>query len=162
MFWVIGAVLVCGDPLIRYVERTRFQHTEDFSVDLFELGSMTRGFDGICAVEGVVGEGHVEEITADDLAEGVQTGFLVVEAGAIHLIVVDCDSHNVSAGVGCDGAHWPAHAAAHVQDSVSWAGLDEIHCHLLVEARGFMVGLAGDRGGEMEGLTPSPLIDVGH
>ena len=71
VFGVVGAVLLGGDPLVRDVERTGLQNAEDFGVHLFELGRVTRGLDGVCAVEGVVGEGHTEEIAADDLTEGV-------------------------------------------------------------------------------------------
>jgi len=162
VFGVLAAVLVGGDPLVGDVERAGLHYAEDFGVDLFELGRVTRGLDGVGAVEGVVGEGHIEEIAADNLAKGIKASFFVVEAGAVHLVVVDCDAHNVRAGVGRNSPHWAAHAAAHVHDSVSGPCLNEIDRHLLVDARGLAVGLAGDRGGEVEGLAPPPLVDVGH
>ena len=87
VFGVVAYVLVGGDPLVGHVEGTGLQDAEDFGVDLLELGRVTRGLDGVRAVEAVVGKWHVEEVAAHHLAQRVQPGLLVVEPGPLHLIL---------------------------------------------------------------------------
>lgn len=158
---VVAAVLVSGDPLVGDVEGAGLEDAEDLGVDLVEARGVAGGLDGVGAVEGGVGEGHLEEVAADDLAEAVEAGLLVVGAGAGHLVLVDGDADDAGAGVGGDGAHGPADAASDVEDAVVRGDADEVDGHLLVEAGGVGVGPAGEGGGEVEGLAPAPLVDVG-
>ena len=158
---VVGAVEGGGDPLVGDVEAARLEHAEDLAVDVLQPGRVAGGLDGVGAVEGGVGERHGEEVTADDLAAGVEAGLAVVRAGAVHLVLVDGDADDVGAGVGGDGAHGPADAAADVEEAVSRLGLEEVGDALLVDARGLAVGAAGEGRGEVERLTPTPLVDVG-
>lgn len=158
---VVAAVELRRHPLVGDVVGTRLDYAVDLGVDLLELRRVAGGLDGVGAVEAGVGERHLEEVAADDLAEVVEAGLLVVGAGALHLVLVDGDPDHVGAGVGGDGAHRAADAAAGVEDAGARADLEEIDGHLLMEARGVTVGLPRDGGGEVEGLAPPPLVDVG-
>ncbi|CAL4920642.1 unnamed protein product [Urochloa decumbens] len=158
---VLGAVQRGGDPLVGDVEAPRLEDAEDLTVDVLQLGRVAGGLDGVGAVEGGVGEGHAEEVAADDLAAGVESGLAVVGAGAVDLILVDGDADDVGSRVGGDGAHGPADAAADVEEAVTGLGAEEVGDALLVDARGVAVGAARERGGEVEGLAPAPLVDVG-
>ncbi|RCV46651.1 hypothetical protein SETIT_9G548600v2 [Setaria italica] len=158
---VLGAVQRGGDPLVGDVEAAGLEDAEDLAVDVLQLGRMAGGLDGVGAVEGRVGEGHGEEVAADDLAAGVEAGLAVVRAGAVDLVLVDGDADDVGAGVGGDGAHGPADAAADVEDAVARLGAEEVGDALLVDAGGVAVGAAREGWGEVEGLAPPPLVDVG-
>jgi hypothetical protein len=160
---VLGAVQRGGDPLVGDVESPRFEHAVDLAVHVLQPGRVAGGLDGVGAVEGGVRERHGEEVAADDLAaRGVEAGLAVVRAGAVHLVLVDGDADDVGSRVRGDGAHGPADAAADVQEAVARPGAEEVGDALLVDARGVAVGAAGEGRGEVEGLAPPPLVDVGH
>lgn len=144
VFVVFGPVLVRRNPLVRHVQRSGLQNPKDLSVDFLKLRRVAGGLNGVRAVEAAVGEGHLEEVAAHDLAERVEAGLLVVLAGAFHLVLIDRNAHDVGARVGGDGPHGPTHAASDVQNSIPRFGTYKIDGHLLVEARGVAVGFSPD------------------
>ncbi|KAF8780092.1 hypothetical protein HU200_001749 [Digitaria exilis] len=158
---VLGAVQRGGDPLVGDVEAPRLEDAEDLAVDVLQLGRVAGGLDGVGAVEGGVREGHGEEVAADDLAAGVEAGLAVVRAGAVDLVVVDGDADDVGARVRGDGAHGATDSAPDVEEAVARLGAEEVGDALLVDARGVAVGASRERRGEVEGLAPPPLVDVG-
>ena len=123
---------------------------------------MARCLDGVSSIEGGVGEGHLEEVPADDLAEGVEPRFAVVGPGPAHLVLVDRNAHDIGSGVRGNGAHRAADAASDVQDLLPGAGADQICRALFVDPGGLLVGSARKSRGEMEGLAPAPLVNVGN
>jgi len=88
---------VSGHPLVRHVQRPRLQNAKHLRVHLVQLRRVAGRFDGVGAVEAVVREGHVEEVAAHHLAEGLQPRFLVVEPRPLDLVLVDGDAHHVGA-----------------------------------------------------------------
>ena len=64
------------------------------------------------------------------------------------------DADDLGAGVGGDGAHGPADAAADVEEMVAEPGVEEAGDALLVDAGGVAVGPAGEGGREVEGRWP--------
>ena len=58
---------------------------------------MAGGLDRVRVVEAVVREWHLEEVPAHDLTERVELGFLVLNTGSIHLVIVDRDAHDLRA-----------------------------------------------------------------
>ena len=106
---------------------------------------MASGLDRVRVVEAVFQEWHLEEVLSHDLTERVELGFLVLNTGSIHLVIVDCDAHDLRARMGCDGSHGPTDSAPNVEDSISELHVDQIDGHFFVDARGLAVGLSDDR-----------------
>ena len=105
---------------------------------------MAGGLDRVRVVEAVVREWHLEEVPAHDLTERVELGFLVLNTGSIHLVIVDRDAHDLRARMGRDGSHGPTDSAPNVEDSISELHIDQIDGHFFVDACGLAVGLSGD------------------
>lgn len=86
MLGVVGVVPVSSDPLVGDVEGAGTENPVDLGVDVLELRCMAGGLDGVGTVEGGILERHLEEISADHLADIIQAGFLVVGSSSIDLL----------------------------------------------------------------------------
>ena len=106
---------------------------------------MAGGLDRVRVVEAVVREWHLEEVLSHNLTEQVELGFLVLNTGSIHLVIVDRDTHDLRARMGCDGSHGPTDFAPNVEDSISELHVDQIYDHFFMDVRGLVVGLSCDR-----------------
>ena len=102
---------------------------------------MASGLDRVRVVEAVFQEWHLEEVLSHDLTERVELGFLVLNTGSIHLVIIDCDAHDLRARMGRDGSHGPTDSAPNVKE----LHVDQINGHFFVDACGLAVGLSGDR-----------------
>lgn len=162
VFCILGAILGGSDPFVGDIELARLEHSIDFGVDIAELRGMACSFDRVSTIEGVVREGHVQEIAADNFAQSIQAGLLVVAASSSDLVVVDGDSDHVCSRVSSDGTHGASDTTSCIQNLIARMNLEQIAHPFLVHPRLFAMRLARDGRREMEALPPSPLVDIRH
>mmetsp|Transcript_24847 Transcript_24847/g.41538 ORF Transcript_24847/g.41538 Transcript_24847/m.41538 type:complete len:328 (-) Transcript_24847:9-992(-) len=161
VYSVIGVVDGGGQPLVAAEVCSGLHHLVDLLVELDDIGGMASGLNAVAAVKRVLGEGHLEEGALHHVAQVGQPRLRVLYLAAVHLVVVDGDAHDVSAGASRDRAHGSADATARIQNLHARLKLDLFANLQLVADDGLVEGLALAARGEVEGLAPSVLVEVG-
>eukprot|EP00128_Syssomonas_multiformis_P001833 Colp12_sorted_trinity150504_noHs@13905 len=151
------APLVCGEAL------TRLESAEHLSIAANLVGGVASGLDGVDAVEGVLREGKLHEVTLDKSALTLKTTALVVELSALDLVLVVVDANNRGAREGGDLTHGTTDTATNIKG---------LAVGIKLELQGKVVLVAGKRllhrlleagaGSEVEALRPAIFEEVSH
>lgn len=158
---VLVVVLVGHEPLVDTEDTTRLEHTLDLLVDSDELGGVDGGLDSVDSVEGVVGELHLHKVALDETQLVAQALTLRIAGGTLDLVVVVVETNHVGVGELGNLTGRTANTAANIKHL--HAGLDT---HLVgevvfVAGDGLVEGLSVGKATEVEGCTPSVLVEIG-
>jgi len=157
----VGVVVVLGqNPFIADEARARLQDTENFSEELNAISGVAGGFNSVGTIDGGVSEGHLVEVTADVVGEVIKTEAGIVALGTRDLVGVVVDTSDLSASEADHVAEGTTNTAAEIDELVVVVPTSAEGEVVFVAFGSFFSGFAHVARGEVEGLTPTVLVEV--
>ena len=158
---IVVVVIVSHEPLVNSEGTAGLQDTEDFAVHTNQLRGVHSSLNGVDSVEAVVGEVHLHEVALDEGHLVGKTLLVGVVGGAVNLVVVVVQTGDVGTGELDHLTSGTTDTTADIQNLHVFGDTGHVGEVVLVAGNSLVERLTVGETAEVEGRTPSVLVEVG-
>jgi hypothetical protein len=158
----IGHVVQIGEaPFVAGKDCSWFEYVEDLLIARSAIGCVTRGFNRIGSVKGLVLKGQSHEIALDARHIGVRCRGGVEFIASLYLIVIERETGNAALQERGNVTGWSGNAATHVQYMLAWSVARRSQLRrqdIFMTSNRFVKRLPRVLKGKMKGTAPAPFV----